>query len=175
MALSRMHGCGDRGGTDGAPWLLVVRARACVLNLRRRRHVRGPVNSLGTVAAPVGGKLPSRYVALSRTTRLDNIHLLGKPTTVDFVKGAVSDHLRKEDARLQQLQDAALRKYADITNMDAGVPAAVQVDAPDMAHISFVDDDADDDGYLADMLISPSASPAPTLLETPPSRHTSRA
>ncbi len=45
--------------------------------------------------------------------------------------------------------------------------AVVHSHAPDMAHIPFVDDDGDDDGYLADMLISPSASPAPTMLETP--------
>ncbi len=140
---------------------------ALALTVHKAQGLTLPAVILDFTTAPVGGKLPSRYVALSRTTRLDNIHLLGKPTTVDFVKGAVPDHLRKEDARLQKLQDATLRKYADITNMHAGVPAAMQVNAPDMAHIPFVGDDGDDDGYLADMLISPSASPAPTMLETP--------
>ncbi len=48
MVLSRVCGCDYCGGTDGAPWLLVVRAQVCV------------VNSLSSLCGPARGRRSCR-------------------------------------------------------------------------------------------------------------------
>jgi hypothetical protein len=87
---------------------------ALALTVHKAQGLTLPNVILDFVSAPVGGKLPSRYVALSRTTRMDGIRLLGKPANVEFVKGTVPDHLRREDARLQRLGDTTRSKYVDL-------------------------------------------------------------
>ncbi len=72
-----------RAFDEGVPAGVVPLMSALALTVHRAQGLTLHV-MLDFCSGPAGGKLASRYAALSRVTRLDGIRLLGKPTAPDF-------------------------------------------------------------------------------------------